>query len=96
MGRHRVISRCRYVWDQAGTATYLHWLQAAQLMPIPEGDTGHSPNVSENELRYCVALATAASASAFLSSGTNAWSAATRAEAVRASSPARCACWWKK
>jgi SAM-dependent methyltransferase len=34
-------------WDHADTATYLRWLQAAQLMPIwnryiTEGDSGHS------------------------------------------------------
>ena len=34
-------------WDHADTATYLRWLQAAQLQPIwdrfvPEGSTGHS------------------------------------------------------
>jgi len=34
-------------WDHADTATYLRWLQAAQLHPIwdrfvPEGSTGHS------------------------------------------------------
>jgi SAM-dependent methyltransferase len=34
-------------WDQADTATYLHWLAAAGLTPIwhryiPEGDAGHS------------------------------------------------------
>jgi hypothetical protein len=34
-------------WDQADTATYLHWLTAARLTPvwhryIPEGNSGHS------------------------------------------------------
>jgi len=34
-------------WDHADTATYLRWLQAAQLMPIwhryiPEGNSGHT------------------------------------------------------
>ncbi len=40
------------IWDHAGTATYLHWLQAARLMPIwdryiPEGSSGHTLVLAE-------------------------------------------------
>ena len=39
-------------WDHADTATYLHWLQAAQLRPIwnryiPEGNSGHTLVLAE-------------------------------------------------